>query len=131
MFYTSKPDLTDTAMMRELEIDPDFVTRSREREIVYQFATRTSLRDAESTATVTLTVYDRTQAEYLAAALTRSGYCRPTLELIDLGFADYAHDSKSGRPKIVLTEEETKARDERKREQARLRKQRQRLRKAE
>jgi hypothetical protein len=128
MFYTSKPDTTDIAMMRELEIDPDFVTQSREREIIYQFATRTSLRDADSTATVHLHVYDREQAEYLAAALTRSGYCRPTLELVDLGFADYVHDSKPGRRKVERSTAEMLADAAKKKAQARLRKQRQRRR---
>lgn len=131
MVYTSKPDKKDRAILREIGLDAQYVVDSREREPIVQFATRTSVRDAQSIETVTLTVYDREQAEHLARYFERTGYCRPTMHLVDLGLAYHVHESKSGRPKVVLTVAETKARDDKRREQARARKQAQRQRETE
>ncbi|MYL98393.1 hypothetical protein GR702_11525 [Novosphingobium sp. FGD1] len=128
IIYTAKPDNTDIAMFEEIGLDPQYITDSRERETIVQFSTRTSVRDAASTATVTITVYDREQAEHLERYFLRTGYCRPTLQLVDLGFAGYVHNSTAGRPRTVRTAEQTKARDDKRREQARLRKQAQRQR---
>lgn len=131
MLYTAKPDLRDRVIMSEMGLDTQSIIDAREREPMVQFATRLSVRDADSAEAVILYVYDRAQAAHLARYFDRTGYCRTSLELIDLGFADYVHESTPGRPKVVLTDAEAQARDEKRKEQARLRKQRQRKREAE
>jgi hypothetical protein len=57
---------------------------------------------------VTLTVYDKQQADYLAAYSQDQPHCEVSVELIDLGFADVGR-TKSGVKARVLTVDEAEA----------------------
>lgn len=106
MIYTSKPDASDRMVMGLIGVEPESVIETREYEVLVQFACRTSIRDAASTDTVDLYVYDEVQAKHLAAYFASTGYCIPSLQLHDLGFADWTPERKTKR---VLTVEEMQA----------------------
>lgn len=69
---------------------------------------RPSICDPKSSETVTLTVYDKEQADYLAAYSRDQPHCEVSVELIDLGFADVER-TKSGVKARVLTVDEAEA----------------------
>ena len=122
IIFTAKPDRFERALLTSLDVDPESVVETRERDTIYQFVARTSVRDPESARTVNAWVYDRTQAE--ALALSFSG--RPELDvqliLNDIGFA---HDAPQ---RISLRTMSFDDKQERQRTQARERKQRERAR---
>ncbi|RYG96241.1 MAG: hypothetical protein EON58_12510 [Alphaproteobacteria bacterium] len=128
---TCKPSRPDIAEARELGIEPELIVDAREREVMVQFATRTSVRDPQSTQTVRLYVYDWAQAEHLGKYFDATGYCMVELVEVDLGFLNASHDSRSGRkssPRLTASQEE--ARGQRQREKTRERVRRHRKRKA-
>lgn len=118
--YTAKPDNNERTLLKSLGVDPQLVIDNREHDVIYQFCARTSLRDPDSNRPVTLTVYDRVQAEVLHRALSRQSEFNVQLELVDLGFA---HERLKREDLSSLTPEQRAAR---KREQAKLRKRNQR-----
>ncbi|MBT2244545.1 hypothetical protein JQK15_13455 [Sphingobium sp. BHU LFT2] len=103
MIYTSKPDTSDRLVMRMIGVDPDAVIETREYEVLVQFACRTSIRDAASTETVNLWVYDEVQAKHLEAYFQSTGYCIPSLALHDLGWADWKPAKKE--PPVLSPDE--------------------------
>ncbi|MCJ1962187.1 hypothetical protein [Novosphingobium mangrovi (ex Hu et al. 2023)] len=109
MLYTAKPTTDEARWMDEIGISPDMIVQSREREIMLQFACRTSVRKASSTATVCLYVYDKAQADYLASYFVSTEYCHAETNLIDLGFAHDVAKTPAGRPRVVRTLEEKRA----------------------
>lgn len=115
MIFTAKPGPKEQAVMEALGVSRDAIIATREHEVLVQFATRTSLRRSHSTETVHLTVYDEVQARKLEEYLTRTGYCDVELQLHRLvvggvEMADWVKvEEQRGRPKVVLTDEEIKA----------------------
>jgi hypothetical protein len=118
--YTSKPDLHERKLLKSMDVDPVALIETRERDTIYQFIGRTSLRDRGSTRDVVAYVYDEEQAAAVAMAFGADPGISVCLELVDLGFA-HQHHGRSSTPE--LTSEQKAARV---REQARLRKQKQR-----
>lgn len=87
------------------------------------------MRDPDSTADLTVHVYDREQADYLSELFEASGYVTCALELVDLGFATLPPiKGKPGRKPVTMSEGENAAALARKRELATARKRRQRKR---
>ncbi|MCJ1962444.1 hypothetical protein [Novosphingobium mangrovi (ex Hu et al. 2023)] len=110
MVYTVKPSPADRAALTEAGIDPQAYIDSHEREVMTQFACRSSVRVPESAAPVLINVYDHAQAAHLAEYFRATGYCEVHLELIDLGFAyDIKVPAKPGpkpkAPKILSDED--------------------------
>jgi hypothetical protein len=106
--YAVKPSSETRAMMHLLGVHPDVWTRSYEFEAILQFVNRTSIRDPHSTETVTFTVYDKEQADYLAAYFHDQPHCDVSVEMVDLGFANVKR-TKSGVAARVLTVDEAEA----------------------
>lgn len=104
--YSAKPDPAECLVLETFGIDTNRATASREYETIYQFAGRSSVRDASSTRDVRVFVYDSDQAAYLAEMFGKAGYVDVELMPIDLGFIDATYDPKPGRPKHKLTEDE-------------------------
>lgn len=120
IIYTSKPDLYERRLLTSLDVNPACVIETRERDTIYQFIGRTSLRDRQSNRDVTVHVYDREQAQAVERSFNLDPCLTVCLELVDLGFAHNVH----GRSETANLTEGQKA--DRKRELARLRKQKQR-----
>ena len=120
IIYTSKPDPFERALLTSLDIDPDAVVETRERDTIYQFVARTSLRDPDSERPTVAWVYDRAQAEALALSFAGRPEIDVELKLTDLGFAHEAPLRKS------LKSLNVGEKLERQRAQARERKRRQR-----
>lgn len=120
IIYTSKPDLYERRLLTSLDVDPACVIETRERDTIYQFLGRTSLRDRQSNRDITVHVYDKEQAEAVARSFGVDPCLTVRLELVDLGFAHNVH----GRSETSNLTEGQKA--DRKRELARLRKQKER-----
>ena len=114
MIYTAKPEPKMRAIYERLGVNPDFFTRSNEREVILQFMCRTSLREADDHRDVHLYVYDRQQAEYLRDCLEADprGYVDCDLNLENLGFAYDVRDTRPGRRHVVLTPAEAAAKKE-------------------
>lgn len=118
MIYTAKVAPKEEPIMDVLGVSWDAVVASRELEVLIQFACRTSLRRAESTEAVHLTVYDEVQARHLEEYLTSTGYCDVELELhrLTVGGVELADWVKPieqrGRPKVIRTPEEIEAKKE-------------------
>lgn len=99
MLYSAKPSPSEISIFESMNITADQATRARETETLIQFANRIG-RQADDTRKLTITVYDRRQAEDLQAYFDSVGHFSTGLVLIDLGFADVVR-RKPGRPKKV------------------------------
>ena len=106
--YAVKPSAETRAMMHLLGVHPDVWTRSYEFEAILQFVNRPLIRDPQSPETVTLTVYDKEQADYLASYFRDQPHCEVSVELIDLGFA-HVERTKSGVKAKILSVTEAQA----------------------
>jgi hypothetical protein len=115
IIYTSKPDQHECRLLAAMGIDPARMIETRERETIYQFASRTSIRDRDSDRDVVVYVYDHEQAAALQKAFAANPALTVRLELVDLGFAYRTH----GRSETDRLSPAQKA--ERRREQARNR----------
>ena len=100
--------------MKAIGVSREAIIATREHEVLVQFATRTSLRRANSTETVHLTVYDEVQAKMLEKYLLSTGYCdvelqlhRLTVEGVEL--ADWVKIEEKRGPKIKVLTDEQKA----------------------
>lgn len=120
IIYTAKPDVHECRLLASMGVDPACVIETRERDTIYQFIGRTSLRDRNSDRDVTVHVYDKEQAQAVARSFGIDPCLTVRLELVDLGFAFNQH----GRSATKDLTEEQKA--NRKRELGRLRKAKQR-----
>jgi hypothetical protein len=109
--YTVKPSPKVEGLLKTHSVTADDWTQTNEHEVLLQFITRTSLRDPASAETVDLYVYDREQAAYIAERIG----CLPHVDLheskIDLGLK--GQEGKRGRPKVQLSAEGIRQRDER------------------
>lgn len=85
--YSAKPSSEILRVLEAIGLTGDHWTESVEYETILQFMTRTSVRDADSTETVVLSVYDSRQASYLARYFNALPHCDVTVQLTDLGFA--------------------------------------------
>lgn len=130
ILYTAKPSPAERGLFRDLEIDPQVATTTREYETIFQFACRCAVRDPNSVEDLVVHVYDRHQAEYLDELFTAAGYVDVSLELVDLGFGDTSPmpPKKRGPKAKPKTGAEKLADQQRSREKGRVRKQKQRAR---
>ncbi len=122
MIYAAKPCENLRALLRLFKINPPLWTRSVEFETILQFATRTSVRDPDSTAPVSLWVFDREQALYLKEYFDTQPHIVASMVHVPLAVA-IPPKSKGGRPRAFRTPEQEAARqaERRKREAARKR----------
>lgn len=114
MIFTAKPSPDEEVIMKAIGVSREAIIATREHEVLVQFATRTSLRRANSTETVHLTVYDDVQAKMLEKYLLSTGYCdvelqlhRLTVEGVEL--ADWVKIEEKRGPKIKVLTDEQKA----------------------
>lgn len=114
--YTAKGSPDEIASLGLFSITPDLITRSREHEDLIQIVFRSSLRLRDDTRDVELRVYDRVQAEFLAAYFQNAGFpFAVELVHIDIGLDDV--DAKAFRAerklarklKVCMTDEERAA----------------------
>lgn len=120
IIYAAKPCTNLLSLLKLLGIDPRLWTRSVEFETVLQFATRTSVRDPDSTAPVSLWVFDREQASYLKDYFDAQRHISVSVERVPLMIA-IPPKGKVGRPPVVRTpaEEAAVKSDRRRRDAAR------------
>lgn len=111
--YAAKPSAETRSVLTLLGVEGDAWTRSYEHEAILQFCCRTSVRDPLSSETVTLTVYDRDQADYLAAYFGDQPHITVEMELVDLGFAHDAGAAPGPKAKTLTPEEAEAKRVER------------------
>ena len=108
MIYSAKPSPDEVAMYKPFGITAEHLIQSREQYDINQFFLRSSARDPNSTAPLEFRVYDRQQAEFVAAYLASNFKLRATLVHEDLGAPKV---KRAGRPptKSQQTDEERKA----------------------
>ena len=128
MIYCAKPNPAEVGVLKALGIDPAAATETRERETIYQFTGRCSVRDPTSERPIWMWVYSEAQAQYLEEMYAATDYIDVELRPFDLGYLDHRHDSKTGRKVLELSDEEIVAQAQRKRDRARERKRESRLR---
>lgn len=115
IIYSAKASPNVRGLLSTHGVDEAAWTSTNEFETILQFVTRTSLRDPHSTAPVTLYVYDKAQAGYVAERLGVLSHIDLTVEPVDLG-VDTAQRARGPKVKI-LSEKEIAERKDRKRAQ--------------
>jgi hypothetical protein len=131
MIYSAKASKQLQSIYCDYGVTGNDIAAERELETIIQMATRIAVRDPASTEPLSYYVYDRVQAEHLTSYLSRTGYVDVAINVIDLGFADMIQTACTPGPKPkALTPAEAVARKLRQNEQARLRNQKSRARKA-
>ncbi|WP_188911044.1 hypothetical protein [Salinarimonas ramus] len=125
--YSSKATKNDDPLISSLGLSREEIERAREIEDVIQFAGRGDLRNPDSTDDYLVFLYDRFQAEALAAYIEENGLGQPVIEPVEeTGLLGYVR-APAGRPRAVPQETITKAqRDEALREKDKERKKRER-----
>ncbi|MEQ1538699.1 MAG: hypothetical protein ABL928_07220 [Sphingorhabdus sp.] len=86
IIYAAKPCANLRSLLNACDIEPESWTESVECETILQFVTRTSVRDPYSTASVSLWVFDRWQAEYLYEYFEQLPYTEPSLQCVAYRF---------------------------------------------
>lgn len=107
--YCAKPSAETRAVMNLLGVESEVWTHSHEFEPILQFMARTSVRDPQSTETVTLTVYDSEQADYLADYFNAQPHCDVEMVHVDLGIVDEVRTRGPKAMDLSVEEAETKA----------------------
>lgn len=125
--YTAKASPDERTLFKELGIDPHVATETREFETIFQFVSRSAVRDPKSQSPLIVHVYDHAQARYLADLFQATNYVDCTLELVDLGFAHHTAP-RPGPKKRPKTRSQIAAAKEKARGSAKQRKRRQRRR---
>ncbi len=121
MIYTAKPSPTEVSIFAILGVDRGTVIEDRELGPIVQMVARTSVRDADSTATITVHVYDETQAYHVGQYFGALNYVDVVYEPIDLGFLRVERMmAKTGRPRKEFTPEEAAERAKAVKESARI-----------
>lgn len=108
IIYAAKPCANLRSLLELLHINSDHWTRSVEFEAVLQFVTRTSIRDPNSTAPVSLWVFDQEQALYLKEYFDALPHVTASLTRVPLAI-DIPEKQKGGKPRIIRTPEEQEA----------------------
>lgn len=127
IIYAAKPCANLRSLLELLGIDSDHWTRSVEFEAVLQFVTRTSIRNPNSTAPVSLWVFDRGQAMYLKEYFDALPHVTTSVQRVPLAI-DIPDKQKGGQPRVIRTPEQQEAvnAERRKRDAARKRESRRR-----
>ncbi len=107
--YCAKPSAETRAVMNLLGVEADVWTHSNEFEPILQFMARTSVRDPQSTETVTLTVYDRDQADYLGRYFRDQPHCDVEVERVELPMTDVVRERGRRPMDLSAAEAEAKA----------------------
>jgi hypothetical protein len=126
--YSAKASPNLVALLKVLEIDRRAWEQSIEHEVILQFATRTSVRNADNCSPVRLWVFDREQALYLKKYFDALGFASATMSLVTDGPAIPAKQ-KCGRSAKVYSPNEIEERKANKTAKDRERKRRYRARK--
>lgn len=105
IIFAGNPSKQIEGLLAFLEIDKQSWQASVEHETILQFLTRTSIRDADSSADVTFTVFDKDDADYAAEYLRGLGHVVSVI-FVNLGIV--IRRKKAGR--LKLSEDERKAR---------------------
>ena len=93
ILYANKPSPDEAKALELLGLTSSQVVRAREYEDILQGVMRSSTRDPESTTPVTIRVFSRDQAEFLATM-----FGDVTLKFVNVGINEtYAH---KGRPRV-------------------------------
>lgn len=111
IMYIANPSPNTAAFLDMAGIDPKCWTATNEHEAILQFATRTSIRDPNSTHPVDCYVLDKDDAQYLADYFSKAGH-DVRMNLVNAGLEILTDRRKNnGAKKLDLTEAERKARD--------------------
>ncbi|MES3048098.1 hypothetical protein [Sphingomonas faeni] len=111
--YCAKPSAETRAVMTLLGVEPEVWTHSQEFEPILQFVCRTSIREPQSTETVTFAVYDKDQASYLASYFADQPYCDVEVEHISLSITDVRRQRGRKTVDTSVVEAEAKAKADR------------------
>lgn len=85
ILFSAKMQPSERVAMRLFEPDAEAVRRSREFETILQFAFRTALREEAFNGHIHIVVYDRQQAEFIAAFLQERGLAEAEAQYEDIG----------------------------------------------
>ena len=122
IIYSAKMQRDEHVALRLFDLDAEQVRRTREYEVILQFAFRTALREDGFTGTIHVAVYDRAQAEFLADYLNKHDLARTEVRYEDVGIAqlyqigqtataDREHDSVTIRRRASAKERAKRHRD--------------------
>lgn len=103
--YAAKPCPNMLSFLKCLSLDTSDWTRSTEYEAIFQFVTRTSLREPMSRETVRLWVFDRWQAEHLQCRFADLPHLMVTVEKVDIELPIRAKAKTGPKPKTRTPEE--------------------------
>lgn len=106
MLYSAKPSPDEILVHAQRGMTEDDLIRAREGCDIRQFVMRLSLRDPESTAPVTVRLFDRDQAVELARYLHATYGFECDLRLVDVGVTKPEREKAV---RVVQTEQEKKA----------------------
>jgi len=102
IIYSNKPDKNQKEVFNFFKISEIEATRAHEGEDIIQFCFRTSLRNPNDSSDVTIRVYDKSQADFLADYLNSLGYINASTKLIsEVGISQIVR--KRGRPQKNVT----------------------------
>ena len=105
IIYAAKPAPNLQNLLNTLGIETDAWTRSTEHEAILQFVTRTSVRDPLNAQPTHLFVFDRDQADYLAAYFAELPYTDVDVSKVDVPL-EVLPRNRGGRPRVSRTPEE-------------------------
>jgi hypothetical protein len=109
--YSSKPLPNDEPLIKVFGLNQEEIERAREIEDVLQFVFRGDLRNPDSTDDYWVYLYDRYQAEALAAYLTKHGL--GTVELVPVEEAGLLDNSRPSRGRPRSEPEDSRSPEER------------------
>jgi hypothetical protein len=109
--YSSKELQSDAPLIDMFGLNREEIERAREIEDIIQFVCRGDLRNPNSTGDYSVYLYDRYQAEALAAYLTEHGL--GTVELIPVEEAGLLDMSRPGRGRPPSEPEDLRSKEER------------------
>lgn len=118
IIYSAYPAQYVLKVLKVFDIGNDDWIRTNEYEVILQFVSRTSVRDANSSSDVEIFVYNKKQAEYLYDFFSEHPHNQVSIKFRDLNLKYNA--SKRGRPSLNLSVEEAAKNATKKRERDRV-----------
>lgn len=123
MIFSAKMLARERRALRLFQLDRSEVREAREFEALAQFTLRGSLRDPHSSAHARLCVYDRAQAEWLSAFLTKHRFAHPvSIEFENVGVVSRAIPRTPMAPEVAAARKTAKAAERQRRKRERDRK---------
>lgn len=99
ILYAAQPSPSELRVLNQLGISRDEIVRAREYEDLIQFVMRSSLRDPASTEPVTIRVFSRSQAEFLATLIDGV-----RVEFVDLKLPGQTPHRRGPKPGAILVD---------------------------